>query len=75
MNMLDRLEVIFWRLARHILVKGYGGDCKTCDLDDFDNDIKKGNVGEWITHDGRCCSCRAKETIKFIDDHIDLLRM
>lgn len=70
-NSMKRLEIQFWRIAKFIIKRGYGADCPISDLDD-------GILGEKlcsdaIMHSGRCGSCRAKETIDWIDQHVELL--
>jgi hypothetical protein len=56
-------EIQFWRIAKWLIRKVYGADCPTRDTDDF------GLV------ETRCASCRAKEIIEWIDEHIELLKM
>ena len=70
-------EIKFWKKAIKILKEGYGADCKTSDLDDFRKMYtnKKYKMHEMITSDARCASCRAKETIKFIESVVGLLEM
>lgn len=67
----DWFEIRFWRMAVWILKKGYGGNCPTSDLDDFPDMYK---VPKDVFHDGRCASCRAREVIDWIEDHIRLLK-
>ena len=73
---MKKAEIKFWRRAISLLKKGYGADCRTSDLDDFRKRYtdKKHKMHDLITSDERCVGCRAKETIIFIEDHIDLLK-
>ena len=66
------IEILFWKLARWIIIRGYGANCETSDLDDFPEDYK---VPKDVFLDRRCGSCRAKEVVEWIDKHIELLRM
>ena len=70
--MKDWFEIKFWKVAIWILRKGYGGNCETCDLDDFDYNNP---ISEQVIAKGRCGSCRARECIIFIQDHISLIKM
>ena len=71
----EKEEIRFWRKAIGILKRGYGADCKTNDLDDFAKDFRKMTYDQAISEKRRCGSCRAKETIRFLEDHIDLIKM
>jgi len=75
--MTNKQEIAFWEKALKILKEGYGADCKTSDLDDFRKTYtnKKYKMHRLITAQVRCGSCRAKETMLFIKDHIKLLKM
>lgn len=66
------LEIKFWRFAQWLIRRDYRGDCKTSDIDD--GVIGKKFTQKAVMSDARCPSCRAKETINFIEDHIDLIR-
>ena len=68
----DILEIQFWRVAKRIILKGYGADCETSDLDDFP---EKYQTPQSVFNRGRCGSCRAKEMVNWIDDHISLIQM
>ena len=69
--MIDKLEILFWRLAIWIIRKGYGADCRESDIDDFPE-----NKEELLKDPkGRCGSCRAKEAIEWIEDHIELIKL
>ena len=59
-------EILFWKKARKLLKKGYGANCKTKDLVDFP-EMKQDTSG-------RCSSCKAKETIDFVSEHIEVLK-
>lgn len=69
-------EIDFWREAIRILKEGYGADCLTKDTDDLyerpDGTLAK-EAG--MTEKTRCQSCRAREVITFLEDHIELLKM
>ena len=65
-------EIKFWRKARKLLIDSYGINCKTNDLDDFPNVYKKPKD---VFLKQRCASCRTKEIIAYIDDHIELLQL
>lgn len=49
------------------LKAGYGANCKTSDVDDF-------GLKQYKNHQARCGSCRAKETIDFLKEHIALIK-
>lgn len=66
----DRFEIIIFKIARYLIRRGYGADCKTSDLDDFPE--MQIHLGKDIQN--RCASCKAKEIINWIDGHIELLR-
>ena len=72
--MKDKLEILFWKAAILILRRGYGANCRTSDVDDFPEMLNK-NGSKYVESNGRCGSCRAKETIKFIKDHIELIKL
>jgi len=63
--MKDILEIQFWRIAKWLIRKGYGADCEVSDIQELG-----------LSHDNpaRCSSCKAKEVIGWIDEHISLLR-
>lgn len=67
------IEIQFWKVAKFIIKRGYGADCLTSDLDD--GILGEKLSSEAVIHSGRCGSCRAKETIDWIDQHIELLEM
>jgi hypothetical protein len=69
-NLKDRLEILFWKLARYIIVKEVGPRCLTKDTDDFN--------GEPFSEmcelkDRRCFACHAYETVDWIDKRIEHL--
>lgn len=66
----DTLEILFWKIAKYFIVKGYGCDCKTTDLEDHPEMYTK---PEHVFASSRCGSCRAKEMCDWIDNHIDLI--
>lgn len=63
------LEVWFWKIAKRLIRKWYGADCKTRDIDDLYDFLKERNNSH-----ARCPSCRAKEIIEWIDEHIFSLK-
>lgn len=78
--MKNKLEIIFWRFAIYLIKKGYGKGCDISDLDEvftgkdiFYKDGQEMKMSEIIIHPVRCSSCRAKETVLFIEEHIYLL--
>jgi hypothetical protein len=62
--MIDWLEIQFWKVAKWIIRNGYGANCETLDVDDFNG------TGDFA----RCASCHAREIIEWIDEHIELLK-
>ena len=70
---MNTIETLFWKVAIWILRRGYGADCETSDLDDFHEMYSNAPLSESIAHGGRCGSCKAKETIAFIKNHIELI--
>ena len=62
---MNYLEIQFWRVDKWIIRRGYGANCETRDIDDFpDEDLGK----------ARCASCKAKEMIGWIDEHIEVIK-
>lgn len=57
--MKDWLEIQFWKVAKHLLKKGYG----YCDERD----------GEKFMSDGRCGACDSSDVYDWVDAHIRLL--
>jgi len=72
---MNYLETLFWKLAKHIIRKGYGNGCVTSDLDDFSEMWGKKKLSESVNDSGRCGACRAKEVVDWIDGHIELINM
>ena len=70
--MKNKLEILFWTFAIYLIKKGYGAECEQSDIDD--PMYKKGKLSENIRNSGRCSSCRAKEAIDWIEDHISLIK-
>jgi hypothetical protein len=72
------LQIKFWKIARWLVVRGYGEGCEISDLDECNIDELKHMYGntmyEIVTSPARCASCRAKEVIQWIDEHIDLIK-
>lgn len=66
----DKLDVLIARIAIWSIRKGYGANCETSDIDDFPNDYK---TPQDVVSERRCASCRAKETIDWLEKHIDLI--
>lgn len=71
MNKKDKTEINFWRNAIKKLKSDYGVCCKGSDLDDFPEMYKKPRD---VFAPSRCISCRAKEVIEWLEEHIDLIR-
>lgn len=70
------LEILIYRLTIWLLKRGYGANCKTSDLEDFKDDwVRHVPVHEAVVSGGRCGSCRAKETIIFLEEAIKLIKM
>jgi hypothetical protein len=65
-------EIQFWQKAKILIRKGYGANCKVSDLDEFPKYYKNPKN---VLLSSRCPSCRAKEIINWIDEHIRLLKM
>lgn len=70
-DFIERLvaKFLIWRLR-----VGYGADCETSDLDDQREMYLEGKLSESVIHQGRCASCRAAETIAFLEEHRSLLK-
>lgn len=69
---MTKKEIQFWKKAIKLLEDGYGCNCKISDLDDFPEMWKKGKLSRNIRHEGRCASCRARETVDFIKFNLRL---
>jgi hypothetical protein len=69
--MSDYLQIQFWKFAKWLIIRGYGPGCETSDLCDFKDMYK---TPQDVFAKGRCASCRAKEIVDWIDNHIELLR-
>jgi hypothetical protein len=68
---MNRLEILFWNIAKWLIRRGWGAYCESSDIDDFPD--------MWVgaknaAHPGRCGSCRAKEIIEWIDMNIEMLK-
>lgn len=74
MNLTDKIEILITKWLINRLRKGYGAECGTSDLDDFEDEFKQMKLSEAIKADRRCAFCRAKETIEWLEKHIDLLK-
>lgn len=72
--MTTQIEIWFWQIAIWLIKRGYGCDCPTSDLDDFPLEQKM-TPKEIVFRSSRCPSCKAKETIDWIKEHIELLKM
>ena len=68
--MKNWIEVKLCKLLIFLLRRDYGADCRTSDLDDFP-EMLGANKSKYVESSGRCASCRAKETIKFLEEHIE----
>lgn len=75
MTKSDKKEIEACRYLIKRFKIGYGANCKTSDLDDFDRMYKKGKLSKSVIFSGRCASCRAKEAIIFLKEHIELLKI
>lgn len=84
MTKLDKKELATCRWLIRRLKAGYGARCKTSDLDDFKNIMalavknstpKNNTIQKCVMSDERCGACRAKETIHFLEHHIELIKM
>lgn len=64
------LKILFWKIAIYSIKKGYGANCKTSDLEDFPEMYSNSQA---VFNERRCASCRAKETIKWIENNISLI--
>jgi len=70
--MKDYLEIKFWKLAIYIIRKGYGADCPASDLEWFyKHVVREETFADKVF--SRCASCKAKETIDWIEGHIELI--
>ncbi len=72
----DKIEIRFWRFAIWLIRRGYGANCETSDLEDFEfNGLDAMRVRGWrdVFAPGRCASCRAREAIDWIQKHIELI--
>lgn len=56
--------ICLFQKVKYLIRRDYGANCKTSDIEE---------LGYEAVKDNRCDSCRAKETINFIDEHIKLL--
>lgn len=56
---MNKLETIFWKVAKRIIKKGYG----YCDVRD----------GQVFMLEGRCSACDASEVQDWVDGHIELI--
>lgn len=65
---MNWLEIQFWKFAIWLIKRGYGADCETSDLDDFPDDH---TTAKSVFDEGRCASCRAREMIDWIEQHIN----
>lgn len=61
--MRDYIDIIIAKLAIWSIRRGYGANCETSDLDDFP-----------VVGDTRCPSCRAKEIIDWLEEHISEIK-
>lgn len=65
------MEIQVTRLMIYLIRKGYGCDCKTSDLDDFSEEYI---TAKSVFAKDRCASCRAKEIIDWLEEHIKLVK-
>lgn len=66
------LETRFWKIAKWIIIKGYGCDCKKRDIDE-EMFAEPNDMRDWLKNGSRCPSCKAKEVVEWIEKHISLL--
>ena len=64
------LEILVTRLMIWVIRRGYGADCEGSDLDDFP---EMHTTAKSVFDPGRCASCRAKEVIDWLEEHIKLI--
>ena len=69
--MRDLIDILIAKLAIWSIRKGYGCDCETSDLKDFPDLYQ---TTEDVFKEGRCGSCRAKEVIDWLEEHIKLIK-
>ena len=69
--MRDFLDILIAKLAIWSIRKGYGCNCETSDLKDFPDLYP---TAEDVFKEGRCGSCRAKEIVNWLEEHIKLIR-
>lgn len=69
---MKTLETLITRLTIYFLEKGYGKGCEVCDIDTF---YPEPVTCARITSSGRCVSCRSKEVVLFLREHVKLLKM
>ncbi len=72
-EMMNTLEILTLKLAIWFLRRGWGNGCATSDLDEFYDASDRVPLSRKIRQTGRCGSCRARETIDFLTETIDLL--
>ena len=75
MRAIDQKEIAYCKWLIKRFKAGYGCNCKTSDLDDFRKMYtnKKYTMHEMVLSESRCPSCRAAETVKFLEEHIELI--
>jgi len=62
---MNRLELLFWKVARYLLIRQSGEKCRTKDTDDFkDEDISK----------SRCPICHNYDMAEWIDKRLEFIR-
>ena len=66
--MKNWLEILFWKIAKNIIIRNYGCNCSVKDVDEI-LDLPKTLMGQ-----NRCGSCVASEVIEWIDNHISLIK-
>lgn len=76
---MENIEAVEKTIAS--LKEGWGANCETPDYCDVEKDTGKSLVGwpknaqdyvHWL--DARCQSCRAKEVIDFLTEHLSMLK-
>jgi len=69
---LDKLDILIAKLAIWSIRRGYGADCEMSDLDEFSEEYK---IPKDVFRSSRCSSCRAKEVIDWLEEHIKLISL
>lgn len=68
--MMDKIEIWACRWLIKRIKGGYGADCEHLD---YEEDALM--IPHELNAQGRCGSCRAKEVVQWLEEHIELLEM